>query len=98
MDLSSNGYHQQLVRSRGDSFLETKQFADEKLELDDLDSKSSSSSEGYHFEITEARKHSYNKDKSRNPTDTVTLPAAEVINPVNDQKSMEKGKELYAKL
>jgi len=42
--------------------------------MDDLESKSSSSSEGYHFEITEARKQRKNQEGNRNANETQTLP------------------------
>ena len=58
----SMGRQQQLVRPSDDSlYYEQKPpqlFDDEKLDVNDLESKSSSSSEGYHFEINEARKKS----------------------------------------
>ena len=60
--------------------------------MDDLESKSSSSSEGYGYEISEIRKRS--KKMNRNPAEPA-LPNIETRNPSIDQESLEKGKYLY---
>ena len=68
-------------------------YDDEKLEIADLDSKSSESSDGYHFEITEARKKSRNKAKNRNVSQPPTANKIEMRDPAIEQTSISKSKE-----
>lgn len=64
--------------------------------MDDLESNSSDSSEGYHFEITEARKQTKNQDSNR--TAFIGIQDPHIQNPSNELDSLEKGKVLGMKI
>jgi len=66
---------------------------DEKLEIADLDSKSSESSDGVHFEITEARKKSQIKAKYRNVSQPPTAPKGGLRDLAAEQAALDKVKE-----
>ena len=65
--------------------------------MDDLDSKSSSSSDGYHFEIKEARERSRKQDKNATDPHALQIDIA-IRNPGPDQEAMGKNKELDMRL
>ena len=95
--LGSLGQIQQFNRPKDDSlYYEQKQGQwpdDEKLEIADLDSKSSESSDGVHFEITEARKKGQIKAKYRNVSQPPTAPKAGHRDPAADQAALDKVNE-----
>lgn len=65
--------------------------------MNDLDSKSSSSSEGFHFEIKEARKRSKKQDKNASKAENLQIDT-EIRDPVIDQGALAKNKDLEMRL
>ena len=70
---------------------------DEKLDINDLDSVSSTSSEGIHFEIKEARKRNKKQDRNTKYSEALGVDAA-IEAPGTDHEVLEKNKELDMKL